>query len=173
MFMCECVTRHVGKRSDSRPRVHPPWQIHHDGRKAEMTARLYLTGLLSVFIWRSEYHPALFWMALWFYSFARGATEELQWGRGVIRRPIVQGLACFLTHTRTQVCEGAATAPFIPEIGVITPVWAEMVKWAGYELRQPPKLNNATASSAEQGDKSRLDQRVVALQVCAPSPRLR
>lgn len=40
------------------PRAHQLWQIQHDGRKAKMTARLYLTGLVSVFIWHRRPAPA-------------------------------------------------------------------------------------------------------------------
>lgn len=32
------------------PPVQPLWQIQHDGRQAKMTATLYLTGLVAVFI---------------------------------------------------------------------------------------------------------------------------
>lgn len=53
MFVCECASL-IMWRSEATvapPRAHRLWQIQHDGRKAKMTARLYLTGLVSVFIW--------------------------------------------------------------------------------------------------------------------------
>lgn len=60
MLVCERASL-IMWRSEATappPRAHQLWQIQHDGSRAKMTARLYLTGPVSVFIWHRRPAPA-------------------------------------------------------------------------------------------------------------------
>lgn len=60
-YQCLCTSVRLSSCGEVKrqppPRAHQLWQIQHDGRKAKMTARLYLTGLISVFIWHRRPAP--------------------------------------------------------------------------------------------------------------------
>lgn len=66
-----------------------------------MTARLYLTGLVAVFIWRRRAAPSLIWILLGFYSSPqKSRSSKVQgWFNGSTQPT----MACSLTHTHTCV----------------------------------------------------------------------